>query len=198
MTTAPHESSQLQPDIPRALIVVESMFGNTAAVARAVADGLALEGIEVVAVGVTEAPASVPEGLALLVVGGPTHAFSLSRPSTRADAVRQGAPTTAASLGIREWLGTCRADGPLPAVAVFDTRITKVRWLPKAAGPAAARIARRRRIRLLGAPMAFLVEDIKGPLVEGELERAVAWGRSLGVRLVEQTVEEPFSRTRSA
>jgi hypothetical protein len=29
----------------------------------------------------------------------------------------------------------------------------------------------------------FLVDDLPGPLLEGELERAVAWGRGLGTEL---------------
>ena len=40
----------------------------------------------------------------LLVVGAPTHAFSLSRPGTREEAVRQGAPAEHARTGIPEWL----------------------------------------------------------------------------------------------
>ena len=34
-------------------------------------------------------------------------------------------------------------------------------------------------------PIGFLVDDIRGPLVEQELERAVAWGRQLAAQLVD-------------
>ena len=71
----------------RALVVYESMFGNTEAVARAVADGLA-EMHDVDLREVSQAPTEVIGRVDLIVVGGPTHAFSLSRPATRASAVR--------------------------------------------------------------------------------------------------------------
>ena len=45
-----------------ALIVVESMFGNTREVADAIADGVRSAAGEVVVVDVTRAPSAVPEG----------------------------------------------------------------------------------------------------------------------------------------
>ena len=65
-----------------ALVVFESMFGNTAAIARAVGSGLATKlETEVHEVGV--APRVLAESTELLVVGGPTHAFGMSREGTR-------------------------------------------------------------------------------------------------------------------
>ncbi len=181
---------------PRALVVVESMFGNTEAVGLAVTDGLRLGGVETEAVTVAHAGDQLPPELDLLVVGAPTHAFSLSRPSTRADAVRQGAPASVAALGLREWLSTVRENGALPYIAVFDTRVTKVRWLPKAAASAASRLAHRRGFTQLSQPRPFLVDDLKGPLVGGELELATSWGRSLGVQLVDAKTAAALSQTR--
>lgn len=48
----------------------------------------------------------------LVVVGGPTHAFSISRPQTRADAVEKGAQKGAAETGIRKWLAALPAGQP--------------------------------------------------------------------------------------
>jgi hypothetical protein len=170
----------------RALVVYESMFGNTERVAGAVAHGLQLEEVDTGLVEVGTAPDALSPELDLLVVGGPTHAFSMSRSSTRADAVKQGAPAERTTTGIREWLESVRM-GPdrLPLVAAFDTRVTKVRWIPQAAGPSATRMARRRGLRPLVKPAGFLVDDTRGPLLEHELEHAVAWGRRLGVTLVD-------------
>ena len=163
---------------PRALVVVESMFGNTAAVAAALAQGLAEEmDVEVVP---AASAAPLEEEVDLVVVGAPTHAFSLSRPITRADAARQGAAPERARIGMREWLESAYHAGLSDLhVAVFDTRITKVRRLPAAAGPKAARLAKHRHFEPIGKPVAFLVEDMKGPLLDGELERAETWGRML-------------------
>lgn len=162
----------------RALVVYESMFGNTEAVARAVAQGLAFDGVTVTVREVNEAPLATPVDVDLVVVGGPTHVFSLSRPRTRADAVRQGAPASRAVLGLREWLDAFPVTDGI-GLAAFDTRMSKVRRIPKAAGPRAARIARKRGFVLLSKPVGFLVDDIKGPLGPDELERAVQWGRFL-------------------
>jgi hypothetical protein len=161
-----------------ALVVYESMFGNTEKVAHAVAEGLRLDGVIVDVQEVTAAPTGALPDVDLLVVGAPTHAFSLSRPSTRADAVRQGAPATRQGLGLREWLSSA-AGRPDLGIAVFDTRVSKVRRLPLAAGPRAARIAHQRGFMLLSKPVAFVVEDVKGPLSAQEVERATQWGRYL-------------------
>ena len=120
----------------------------------------------------------LPVSVRLLVVGAPTHAFSLSRPSTRADAVRQGADPAKAGTGLREWLGDVlpRHQRGAPVVAVFDTRASKVRRLPAAAGPRAARLARRRGMNVVVRPEAYLVADVHGPLLDGEMARAHAWG----------------------
>lgn len=166
---------------PRALIVYESMFGNTEHVAAAVERGLQQEGFDTELVEISSAPAALDTDLDLLVVGGPTHAFSLSRAQTRAEAVRQGAPADRAEHGLRDWLGSVHPDDDGgPALAAFDTRVTKVRWLPKAAGPTAVRLAHKHGLSALGKPVGFLVDDVQGPLLEGELDRATAWGRQLG------------------
>jgi hypothetical protein len=163
----------------RALVVYESMFGNTERLAQGVAKGLRLEDAEVTVTEVGEAPSTLSD-VDLLVVGAPTHAFSLSRPSTRAEAVQKGAPESRQRLGLREWLGAGVSESPGLNIAVFDTRIDKVRRLPKAAGPRAAKIARRRGFSLLAKPAAFVVEDVKGPLANHEVERAVGWGQRVG------------------
>jgi hypothetical protein len=179
---------------PRTLVVFESMFGNTEKVAGAVARGLQRAGAEATCVDVRSAPTRLPDGLDLLVVGGPTHAFGLSRESTRADAVRQGAPADRAGQGLREWLRDVRIDGVPPRLAAFDTRVSKVRWLPQAAGPSAVHLARRRGLESLVKPVGFLVDDVQGPLVGQQLERAEAWGRSLGDRLVAELATPGVAR----
>jgi len=158
----------------RALVVVESSFGNSRAVAEALAEGLA-EGVgeaEVRSVGT--APREFA-GIDLLVVGGPTHAFGMSRDQTRADAVRQGAPVESSGPGIREWLADLDPPAGLP-IATFDTRVAKVRHLPGSAARGAARLLRRRGCVLVAGPESFFVVDTTGPLVEGELARAREWG----------------------
>ncbi len=69
-----------------ALVVYESMFGNTRSVASSIGTGLSRH-LEVGLVAVDRCPTLDGDVFDLVVVGGPTHAFSMSRPATRADVV---------------------------------------------------------------------------------------------------------------
>jgi hypothetical protein len=64
-------------------------------------------------------------------------------------------------------------------VATFDTRVDKVRHLPGSAAKAAAKAVRRRGYLPAARPESFYVTDVAGPLLEGELDRAEAWGEAL-------------------
>ena len=162
----------------RALVVFESMFGNTERVARAVAVGLA-EHIHVELVragpGVT-----LRDDIDLVVVGGPTHAFGMSRPSTRVSAGQQGAGESAdGGTGLREWLDMLPEPGAYrPATAAFDTRIRKP-GVPGSAARSAARRLRHGGLPVVVPPMSFWVRGTGGPLLPGEEDRARGWGREL-------------------
>lgn len=129
----------------KALVVYESLFGNTEQVARAVAEGLA-ETLEVETYEVADAPKAVREFLSLIVIGGPTHAFSLSRPSTRAEAHKRGATKGASDFGVREWLEGLPTGPHSESVATFDTRADRARHLPGSAAKKATRMARAHRL----------------------------------------------------
>jgi flavodoxin len=166
----------------RALVIYESMFGNTKRVATAVADGLR-ESLDVEMVEAGKAPASLLDGVDLVVVGGPTHAVSMSRQSTREDAVRQGAKADPHVYGIREWIDLLEAGPHSTKVATFDTRVGRVRHLPGSAAKAAAKGMRRQGYTLLEKPHSFFVQDTEGQLFDGELDRARAWGAQLAASL---------------
>jgi flavodoxin-like protein len=161
----------------KALVVYESMFGNTEAVARAVALGLRTQ-MEVDLHEVAQAPQQITDLVDLVVVGGPTHAFSLSRPSTRAQALAQGATHGEQNLGLREWLAHLRKGPHSELVAAFDTRVDKARWMPGSAARKASKVAHELGYAPAGRE-SFFVEDTAGPLVPGELKRAEAWGEQL-------------------
>jgi hypothetical protein len=115
--------------VMRALVVYESMFGSTRRIAEAVAAGLDKSG-QAVVVGVADAHEGLLTGIDLLVVGGPTQGWSMSRPSTRRGApLHVAKPESGLTLepgadtgpGVREWLAQ-RGQLALPAAA-FDTRV---------------------------------------------------------------------------
>jgi hypothetical protein len=161
--------------IGTALVVYESMFGNTRDVAEAVADGLRSSGRwEVLAREVGHAPTTLA-GFDRLIVGAPTHALTLSGTRSRADAGRQAdRPLVSDGIGVREWIERLDVADGRTVVATFDTRIRK----PLLFGSAAR--AARRRLRGRGLrcdeAVSFWVRDIRGPLADGEVERAGAWG----------------------
>lgn len=162
----------------KALVVFESMWGNTEQIARAVAAGLG-ESLEVTTVAVTDAPADPGAEFGLVVAGGPTHAFSMSRANTRAEALNRGAPAENVSVGLRDWLSGLPTGPRCPRIATFDTRVDKVRHLPGSAAKAAGRVAHSHGYPRAGRPHSFWVHDTDGPLLDGELDRARAWGREL-------------------
>jgi hypothetical protein len=156
----------------RAMVVYESMFGNTGTIAKALADGLSA-GFRVDLVDVAAAPTTLDSDIGLLVVGGPTHAFGLSMQRTRLDAIRQGASNPVADVGVREWLNALHRS-PGVAAAAFDTRVDRPR-VPGSAARAAARRLRRLGLRIVVAPTSFYVQGAAGPLLPGEVERAQRW-----------------------
>jgi len=161
----------------KALVVYESMFGNSEQVARAIGAGLA-ENLEVEVTAVATAPTAVPPDVSLVVIGGPTHAFSMSRRSTREDAVKQGATATPA-VGLRDWLEALPDRPGTARVTTFDTRASKARHLPGSAAKSAARSARHHGFAHVDRGESFYVDDVAGPLLDGEIDRATAWGREL-------------------
>lgn len=160
----------------RALVIYESMFGNTRDVAEAIAAGLA-EHASVSVLEVSTAPTSI-EDIDLLVVGAPTHAFGLSRESTRASAAKETSDALiSGGRGLREWLAEATIASGIPAAA-FDTHATKPN-LPGSAASVARRRLRRVGVRVLVPPESFHIEGMTGPLGDGELARARDWGRRL-------------------
>lgn len=162
----------------KVLVVYESMFGNTEQVARAIARGLG-RSAEVEIVEVSEAPAKPDLDVDLVVAGGPTHAFSMSRVSTRGDAIDRGATEGERGFGLREWIDGLPDGRYAEEIATFDTRVRTMRHLPGSAAKGAARAAHRHGYQSAAPAESFYVEDVEGPLLDGELERAEAWGRQL-------------------
>jgi flavodoxin len=170
------------PDNTAVLVVYESMYGNTRAIAEAIAEGLG--GAPVRPVG--EAGDVSAD---LLVVGGPTHMHGLTTSSSRkmaAKAVEEDGhgelvPGAADGPGLREWLRDLpKVDGT--RAATFDTRLDRSAALTGSAARGIARRLHRRGYDVIDRE-SYLVEDSEGPLEDGELDRARAWGEKLATAL---------------
>ncbi|WP_228122747.1 flavodoxin family protein [Saccharothrix syringae] len=158
----------------RALVVYESMFGNTEVIAEAIGQALAAEVVEV-----SDAPDVLPDDVGLLVVGAPTHVMGLSRPVTRrsaADQATEGLVST--GRGVREWLDTLAPLGHHVTAHAFDTRVG-TGWPAGSAAKAIAKRLRSLHFTVPGRPVSFHVGGTPGPLLVGEPARAAAWARSV-------------------
>jgi len=162
----------------RAVIVFDSMFGNTHEIAEAIADGL-LTRARVDLFAVDDAPDQLDDDIDLLVVGGPTHGHGLSNRGSRHVTAKQAAQgAVPGRIGLREWLAHLRPRDPV-AVATFDTRFAKPVWLTGSAARRAAKLLRERGYVLVVPPESFFVDAGAGPLSPGEADRARRWGEAL-------------------
>ena len=167
----------------RALVIYESMYGNTHTVASHIGDGLRSRyDVTVVPVGdVTEDMVAEAD---LVVCGGPTHAHAMTSSFSRQSAIDAADKDNSAlsvdpaakGPGLRDWFqGIGHRDAP---AAAFDTRIEGPAVLTGQACKGIARRLHGRGFRLAVEPESFLV-DKTNHLVAGEDERATRWGAAL-------------------
>ena len=159
----------------KAVVVYESLWGNTAAIARAIAAGL---GPDAQALSTAEATPEALAGAGLLVAGSPLFAFQLPtdkiRETIRGKAATFPAPPDLSHPALRTWLeslphGTGRA-------AAFETRLW---WSPGGATGAILKALKTAGYEPLARGKRFRVAGMTGPLKAGELERARDWGQRL-------------------
>lgn len=150
----------------KALVVYDSVFGNTEKVAQTMGEALGAQALRV-----GDVKAEHVTGLDVLVVGSPTRAFS---------------PTPA----IKRWVsGLPSRSLQGVKVAAFDTRMAiedvnngfltfMVKIFGYAAKPIGDRLVRKGGDLVLSLE-GFYVKGSEGPLKDGELERAADWVREI-------------------
>jgi hypothetical protein len=163
-----------------AVVVYESLWGNTAAVAREIAEGL---GVGVRALSTAEAAGEAMAGVELIVAGSPVLGFKLPTEEMRRGARDNpgGRPPRPADLShpsMRSWLDGLPAGHGLSAA--FDTQ---VRGPFGKAAPAIAEALEAAGYERLADPVGFVVKGKFGPMRKGELERARQWGSELAARM---------------
>lgn len=151
----------------KALIVYDSLYGNTEKIAKAIGSAISPEA-RVLHAG--KADFSALEGTDILVVGSPTHA---------------GRPTAP----IKNFLEKIPANAlKNKCIASFDTRSSTegqgafIKGLVKFFGYAAPRIAKalqEKGASVIAEPQGFAVKGKEGPLEKGELERAAKWAAGI-------------------
>jgi hypothetical protein len=106
----------------------------------------------------------------------------MSRTSTRADAISRGAHEGETEFGLREWIAAPPSGQHLEKMATFDSKAERMHH-PGSAAKSAAGAAHRQGYESAAKAESFYVRDIDGPLLDGEIDRARAWGRQLADRL---------------
>jgi flavodoxin len=178
--------------VMRALVVYESMFGNTHTVASHIADGLRWRH-ECAVCPVGDVTHDLLETADLLVVGGPTHVHGMSSSTSRSSAVDMAVKDDDLDLdpdaegpGLRDWF-TGLPNGLHRAAAAFDTRIDASTAFTGRASKGIGKRLHRHGYRLLVEPESFLV-DKQNHLIEGEEARSEEWGKELAAELVAHSV----------
>lgn len=146
-------------------VIYDSEFGNTRALAEAIADELRTSAT-VQLTNVRDDACEPPVGVDLVVVGGPTQVHGISQPL---------------HAQLERWPKNILEDVP---IAAFDTRVHGPRIFTGAASGGIARQLQKRGGRLVGSPASFFVDGREGPLGEGEVDRARTWARGLLAEVV--------------
>jgi len=173
----------------RALVVYESMYGNTHLVADAIGAGLGTV-FDVSVVPISRADPAVLDEAALVVVGGPTHVHGMSRAATRKAAV-EAADKPASPLklepdapgpGLRAWFASL---GHYPVKgAAFDTRMHGPAALTGRASKGVARLLRTHGFEVIAEPESFLVTK-QDRLEPQEQDRARDWAAKLAAGITQ-------------
>jgi flavodoxin len=154
----------------KAMVVYDSIFGNTEQIAKVIGKALSFE-MHVEVLKVNQVKAEQLKGLNLLIVGSPTRAFQ---------------PTPA----IKKFLGSLPKNSLKEIkVSAFDTRISPadansavlnvfVKLFGYAAKPIADKLEKKGGY-LINDPEGFIVKGSEGPLKEGEEKRAVDWAKQI-------------------
>jgi hypothetical protein len=157
-----------------AIVIYESHWGCTKAVAEAIAEGI---GKDARALTTDEATGEVLAGADLVVAGAPVIAFALPRTGATAQLAADTKAPRPADVShplLRTWLE--RMPAGRGGFAAFETRIW---WSPRGAtGTIESRFSKA-GYRKVAKAERFVVAGAYGPLREGELERAREWGATL-------------------
>jgi flavodoxin len=168
----------------RALVVYESMYGNTATVGDAIADELRTRGFDVEAGLISKIGPDETVDVDVLVVGGPTHVHGMSRASTRKAAVEDAEntfPDRSVEPGLRDWVEQL-PPGAGRLAAAFDTRIDKPAIITGSAAKGIGHRLEEHGFSLVTKPESFFVST-QNTLLADETERAAAWADKITERV---------------
>jgi len=176
----------------RVVVVYESLWGSTAAIARAIAEGF---GPDARAMSTSEASVEAITGVDLIIAGAPVHSLNLPSEQTREWARvghmgPGGAPADLSHPMMRTWLA--RLPKGAAHAAAFDTRVKS--WYGWGAASRILAALQQAGYTPLARPRGFYVTGhpvlprTNGVLRDGETERARKWGADLAEAMTSPAV----------
>ena len=152
----------------KGIIVYDTSYGNTKKVAETITEALKESGIDVDLFDVKDVKKLNGKDYGFLVLGSPTKFGTMS-------------------FSIRGFLGKVKSEEWMnKPFAAFDTENPEN--VEKKQGSAAEKIAQKLIEKKMNQPtpvLKALVHEMKGPLVEGEIERTKEYARGLAAKLKE-------------
>ncbi len=145
----------------KTLVIYDSQFGNTEQIAKAIGGGI---GVEAKVVNIKQASPAEFASYDLIIVGAPTQGGRY-RPD------------------MRNFLDGLPADAfKNKKAAAFDTRVKGWAKIFGWAAPRIEKVLKDKGGNLVAPAEGFIVKGTRGPLVEGEVERAAAWGKDIAAK----------------
>jgi len=155
----------------KGIVVYDTSYGNTKKIAETIAETLRESGIEVDLFDVKDVKKLSAKDYGFLVLGSPTRFGTMS-------------------FAIRGFLGKVKSEEwTNKPFAAFDTENPEN--VEKKQGSAAEKIAeklREKKMNQLVPVLKALVFEMKGPLIEGEIERTKEYARELAAKLKKEKV----------
>lgn len=158
----------------KGVVAFDSFYGNTRQVAEAIADELRKSGHEASLLYLRQSR-EVPSEADFLIVGSPT---------------RMGRMTGKAKRILKKLRTEAWKSRP---IGVFDTHVPlpddpaerekRFKWVVPGAAGKLASLAEKRGLKVLGKPLRCAVKDMKGPLADGEIDKARAYAREFAQSL---------------
>ncbi len=166
----------------KTIIIYDSLYGNTKVIAKAIAKDMPMGNVETFDVSEIEVDRLIPADF--IIFGSPTHG---GQPKKAMQEFLQRIPTNALSG---------------KKVATFDTRFLEVeqklplRILMKTIGYAAPKMLKtleKQGGEKVSAPQGFIVTGKEGSFRDGEVERAIAWGKELSLMASSQFIAQTIA-----
>jgi flavodoxin len=159
----------------KGVIAFDSYFGNTRSVAEAMKEEIERTGHEAALLNLRTSR-EVPSEGDFLMVGSPTRFKKMTRPAKRLVKKLDAKAWGAKPVAVFDTFSPYRGDDPKKAES-------SKKWVDPGAAGFLIALAEKRGLKVRTPPLRCSVKDMKGPLDDGELDRAREYARQFASSL---------------